>query len=63
MKFNKGQISEIISLFNPDLIWFDGDWEHSAEEWDAEGIRNMILKQPKSHYKWQIARIWRLCHS
>ncbi len=49
MKFNKGQISEIISLFNPDLIWFDGDWEHSAEEWDAEGIRNMILKNnPKA---------------
>jgi len=32
--------------FHPDLIWFDGDWEHSAEEWDAKGIRknsNLII--------------------
>ena len=42
-KFNHGQISELISQFNPDLYWFDGDWEQNAEWWRAEKIREMIL--------------------
>ena len=25
------------------MFWFDGDWEHSAKEWEAEKVRNMIL--------------------
>ncbi|MCX6290444.1 MAG: alpha-L-fucosidase [Bacteroidetes bacterium] len=41
--FCMGQISEISLQFNPDLFWFDGDWEHSAEEWLAPEIRKMIL--------------------
>ena len=49
LKFNNGQLSEILKQYNPDLVWFDGDWEHSAEEWDAAGIREMILKNnPKA---------------
>lgn len=49
MKFNNGQLSEILKLYNPDLIWFDGDWEHSAKEWNAAGIREMVLKNnPKT---------------
>lgn len=43
-RFNKAQIREIATQFKPDLWWFDGDWEHSAEEWDAAGIRRMILE-------------------
>jgi len=43
-KFNHGQIREILDYFNPDLIWFDGDWEQSAEKWRAKEIREMILK-------------------
>lgn len=41
--FFQGQIKEIANQFNPDLWWFDGDWEHSAEEWESEKVRNMIL--------------------
>lgn len=41
--FFQGQIKEISTQLNPDLWWFDGDWEHSAEEWEAEKIRAMIL--------------------
>lgn len=49
MKYNMGQLSEILSLYNPDLIWFDGDWEHSAEEWGSKNIRETILKNnPKA---------------
>jgi alpha-L-fucosidase len=47
--FFQGQIKEISNQFNPDLWWFDGDWEHSAEEWESEKIRNIILaKNPKA---------------
>ncbi len=42
--FMNGQINEILTGFNPDLWWFDGDWEHSAEEWDASAIRQRILR-------------------
>jgi len=43
VKFNHGQISEIGKEFRPDLYWFDGDWEQSAEKWRAPEIRQMIL--------------------
>jgi alpha-L-fucosidase len=42
-QFFQGQIEEISTRFNPDLWWFDGDWEHSAERWESEKIRSMIL--------------------
>lgn len=47
--FFQGQIKEIANQFNPDLWWFDGDWEHSAEEWESEKVRNIILtKNPNA---------------
>lgn len=47
--FYQGQITEIATQLNPDLWWFDGDWEHSAEEWEAAKVRTMILdKNPKA---------------
>ena len=47
--FFQGQIKEIIALFNPDLWWFDGDWEHSAEEWESQKVRQIILSaNPKA---------------
>ncbi len=42
--FNHGQIREIMEQYNPDLFWFDGDWEQSAEMWKAAEIREMILE-------------------
>lgn len=42
--FLYGQLNEISKNYHPDLYWFDGDWEHSAEEWNATGIRESLLK-------------------
>ena len=42
-QFFQSQIQEISKLYNPDLFWFDGDWEHSAEEWQATRVRKQIL--------------------
>lgn len=43
-RFYMTQLSEIMEKFHPDLLWFDGDWEHTAKEWDAPKIRKMLLK-------------------
>ncbi len=42
--FTQGQIAEIGALYNPDIWWFDGDWEHTAEQWEAEKIRTQLMK-------------------
>ncbi|MFC3196336.1 alpha-L-fucosidase [Parapedobacter deserti] len=43
LAFNRAQMDELTKQFNPDLWWFDGDWEHSADAWDAAGIRRRLL--------------------
>ncbi len=45
LRFCHAQIDELTTAFRPDLYWFDGDWEHSATEWQAEDIRRRILTQ------------------
>jgi alpha-L-fucosidase len=42
--FFHNQIEEVTTTFKPDLLWLDGDWEHSAEEWKAEQVRRNVLK-------------------
>ena len=47
--YYQGQINELSVQLKPDLFWFDGDWEHGAEEWEAAKVRAMILeKNPKA---------------
>ena len=43
LEFNNRQLEELQHLVRPDLWWFDGDWEHSAEEWKASSIRKKLL--------------------
>ncbi|MBP1616462.1 MAG: alpha-L-fucosidase [Bacteroidetes bacterium] len=43
LQFNNLQMSEIMQQYRPDLIWFDGDWEHNAAEWEASDVRKMLL--------------------
>lgn len=43
VEFNFCQINEILESYDPDLWWFDGDWEQSAEKWQAPLIRSSIL--------------------
>lgn len=42
-RFFQNQINEINTAYHPDLWWFDGDWEHSADEWQAAKVRQQIL--------------------
>lgn len=43
LHYYQGQLKEIADRYNPDLYWFDGDWEHSAAEWQAPQVRQMLL--------------------
>jgi alpha-L-fucosidase len=43
LKFNTGQLKELSDTFKPDLYWFDGDWEKSSEQWQAESIKDTLL--------------------
>ena len=40
-----GQLMELSEKYYPDLWWFDGDWEHSGEEWQADKVRSMLLRK------------------
>ena len=40
--FHRGQISEIMELFHPDLYWFDGDWERTGDQWKMKELRKFI---------------------
>lgn len=41
----RGQLTELLTDYGPiDLLWFDGEWERSAEEWDTAGLRDLIKK-------------------
>ena len=42
LHYYEGQLKEVMDNFNPDLWWFDGDWEHSADEWEAVKVRKML---------------------
>ncbi len=33
--YYQSQLNELSLQCKPDLIWFDGDWEHTSEEWQA----------------------------
>lgn len=43
LAYYQEQVRDIGERYNPDLYWFDGDWEHSAGEWQAQETRAMIL--------------------
>jgi len=45
LQFNNGQLTELINKFNPDLWWFDGDWEHSADEWKAADVKKLLTSR------------------
>ena len=47
-KFNFGQLAELNNTYKPDLYWFDGDWEMSAETWRAKEIMQLLRSNNKN---------------
>jgi alpha-L-fucosidase len=43
LDYVKGQLRELLTDYGQiDLIWFDGEWERSAEEWRPGEIRELV---------------------
>ena len=39
----KGQLAELLTNYGPiDILWFDGNWERTPEDWHAAEIRELI---------------------
>lgn len=43
LKYMNGQLRELQTNYNPDLWWFDGDWEHEDDEWQVFKIKKSLL--------------------
>jgi alpha-L-fucosidase len=44
LAFHRGQLREISERFKPDLLWFDGDWERTDEQWQFKELRQQLLQ-------------------
>jgi alpha-L-fucosidase len=39
----RAQITELLTQYGTiDLVWFDGQWERTAEEWQASSLRRLV---------------------
>ena len=43
MDFAVNQVKELVTGYDPAVLWFDGEWEHSNEEQRAFEIERMLL--------------------
>jgi len=42
LAYQRGQIQELCEQFQPDLLWFDADWERTPEQWGAAELVALI---------------------
>lgn len=43
MMFNRNQLKELLTNYGKvDLLWFDGDWERSAEQWQLPAFKDYL---------------------
>ena len=42
MDFDFAQLRELSKAYRPDLLWFDGDWEQTAQAWRAPEIISLL---------------------
>ena len=42
--YRDGQVGELVDRYSPDLLWFDGEWERSEQQWQLEPLAQRILQ-------------------
>ncbi|MBS1550290.1 MAG: alpha-L-fucosidase [Bacteroidetes bacterium] len=42
IRYYQTQLSELSKKYQPDLIWFDGDWEHNAHDWKSQETLSLL---------------------
>ncbi|MFD5786331.1 alpha-L-fucosidase [Streptomyces sp. NPDC127037] len=43
LAYREAQVGELVDRFRPDLLWFDGEWERTEEQWRMRELREMVL--------------------
>lgn len=43
LAYRDGQVGELVDRFRPDLLWFDGEWERTEEQWRMGDLADLIL--------------------
>ncbi|MFF6783325.1 alpha-L-fucosidase [Streptomyces sp. NPDC012510] len=43
LTYRDGQVRELVERFRPDLLWFDGEWERTEEQWRMGELAELIL--------------------
>ncbi|MGY5030882.1 alpha-L-fucosidase [Streptomyces sp. 900116325] len=43
LAYRNAQVTELVEHFRPDLLWFDGEWERSEEQWKMRELSEEIL--------------------
>ncbi|MFG2923978.1 alpha-L-fucosidase [Streptomyces sp. NPDC048305] len=41
--YRDAQVGELVERYRPDLLWFDGEWERSEEQWRMRELSEKIL--------------------
>ncbi|WP_253799748.1 alpha-L-fucosidase [Kitasatospora paracochleata] len=42
LAYRDGQVAELMDRYRPDLLWFDGEWERSEEQWGIDALAELI---------------------
>ncbi|MFF9808372.1 alpha-L-fucosidase [Streptomyces coeruleorubidus] len=43
LAYRDAQVGELVSRYRPDLLWFDGEWERSEQQWGIDALADRIL--------------------
>jgi alpha-L-fucosidase len=43
LAYRDGQVGELVDRFRPDVLWFDGEWERTEEQWRIGELAELIL--------------------
>ena len=43
LAYRDGQVGELVERFRPDILWFDGEWERTEEQWRMRELAELIL--------------------
>ncbi|MFE9098583.1 alpha-L-fucosidase [Streptomyces sp. NPDC007264] len=43
LAYRNAQVGELVERFHPDLLWFDGEWERTEEQWGMRELAELIL--------------------
>ncbi|MBB6414788.1 hypothetical protein HDC93_000340 [Streptomyces sp. AK010] len=45
LAYRDGQIRELTGRYRPDLMWFDGEWDRSEEQWRIPELAALIRSE------------------